>query len=95
MTSIAPRRICEHCGRSIAVVAGRFARHDPSDRGPILLSCDGSLQPAPMLQEPDDFGTHSLFELVAETTAAEQEYQGASEQGTAVPLFEPVTRIAA
>ena len=95
MTSIAPRRICEHCGRSIAVVAGRFARHDPSDRGPILLSCDGSLQPAPMLQEPDDYGTHSLFELVAECTAAEGERRGIPEQGTVVPLFEPVIPIAA
>lgn len=76
MTSIAPRRICEHCGRSIAVVAGRYARHDPSDRGPILLSCDGSLQPAPLLQEPDRFGTVSLFELVAEYAASEYERRG-------------------
>lgn len=76
MTSIAPRRICDHCGRSIAVVAGRLARHDPSDRGPILLSCDGSLQPAPVLKEPDRFGTVSLFELVAEYAATEYERRG-------------------
>lgn len=80
MTSIAPRRICEHCGRSIAVVAGKFARHDPSDRGAILLSCKGSLKPAPMLQEPDRFGTHSLFELAAEYAANEADRPGADEQ---------------
>jgi hypothetical protein len=32
MSSIAPRRICPHCRRDIAVVSGRFARHDPVDR---------------------------------------------------------------
>lgn len=95
MTSIAPRRICEHCRRSIAVVAGRFARHDPSDRGPILLSCDGSLQPAPMLQEPDDYGTHSLFELVAEHAATEEAGQGVPEQEPAAALFEVVVPLAA
>jgi hypothetical protein len=85
MSSIAPRRICEHCGRSIAVVAGKLARHDPSDRGPILLSCDGSLQPAPMLQEPDRSGTHSLFELVAQYAAAEFARRGVPAQDV---LFE-------
>ena len=80
MTSIAPRRICEHCGRSIAVVAGRFARHDPSDRGPILLSCEGSLTPAPMLQQPDRYGTHSLFELAAEYAASEADHRGVDTQ---------------
>ena len=95
MTSIAPRRICEHCGRSIAVVAGRFARHDPSDRGPILLSCDGSLQPAPMLQEPDEYGTHSLFELAAEHAATEEAGGAAPEQEPAAALFEVVVPLAA
>lgn len=91
MTSIAPRRTCEHCGRSIAVVAGRFARHDPSDRGPILLSCEGSLTPAPMLQEPDRFGTHSLFELVAEYGASEAARRGVDAQA----LFDGVFPLAA
>jgi hypothetical protein len=89
MTSIAPRRICEHCGRSIAVVAGKFARHDPADRGAILLSCEGSLKPAPMLQQPDRYGTHSLFELVAEYAASEPTVQGVTEQtllGDILPL---------
>jgi hypothetical protein len=89
MTSIAPRRICEHCGRSIAAGAGRSARHDPADRGPILLSCVGSLQPAPMLQEPDRYGTHSLFELVAEYAATEGARRGIPEEETAA-LFESV-----
>lgn len=86
MTSIAPRRICEHCGRSIAVVAGKFARHDPYDRGPVLLSCEGSLTPAPMLQEPDRFGTASLFELVAEYASGDAARRGGGEQG----LFDDV-----
>lgn len=66
MSSIAPRRICEHCGRSIAVISGRFARHDPIDRGPILLSCHGSLQQAPIWDLPDRSGTRSLLDLLAE-----------------------------
>lgn len=41
VSSIASRRIREHCGRGIAVVAGRFARHDPAGRSTILLSCAG------------------------------------------------------
>jgi hypothetical protein len=65
MNPITPRRICDHCGRSIAVVGGRFARHDPRDRGPLLLSCPGSLQAALRLEDPDPVGTASLFELVA------------------------------
>jgi hypothetical protein len=77
------------------VVAGRFARHDPSDRGPILLSCDGSLQPAPMLQEPDEYGTHSLFELAAECADDEEATEAAAEQETAVPLFEVTVPLAA
>ena len=62
--SMAPRRICPHCKRDIAVVAGRFARHDPVDRGPILLSCHGSLQQAPIWDLPDSSGTPSLFDLL-------------------------------
>ncbi len=64
MSSIAPRRICPHCKRDIAVVSGRFARHDPVDRGPILLSCHGSLQTAPIWDLPDPSGTPSLFDLL-------------------------------
>jgi hypothetical protein len=90
--SIAPRRTCKHCGRSIAVVAGKFARHDPSDRGSILLSCDGSLKPAPLLQQqPDRYGTHSLFELVAEYAASEANRRGVDEQ----TLFGAVFQLAA
>jgi hypothetical protein len=66
LSSIAPRRICPHCKRDIAVVAGRFARHDPIDRGPILLSCHGSLQQAPIWDLPDRSGTRSLLDLLAE-----------------------------
>lgn len=62
----APRRICPHCKRDIAVVSGRFARHDPIDRGPILLSCHGSLQQAPIWDLPDRSGTRSLLDLLAE-----------------------------
>ncbi|MGC5565703.1 hypothetical protein ACPYPG_23070 [Streptomyces sp. FR-108] len=38
------RRICPECRREIAVVAGRFARHDPAGaRGSgELVSCPGS-----------------------------------------------------
>ncbi|MEU6403613.1 hypothetical protein [Streptomyces sp. NPDC046985] len=44
----ARRRICPACRREIAVVAGRFARHDPPGaRGSGgLTSCPGSRQPA-------------------------------------------------
>lgn len=79
MSSITPRRTCEHCGRSIAVVGGRFARHDPRDRGPVLLSCPGSLQAAQLLEDPDATGTASLFELVArqDQAAAPQDRQDA------------------
>jgi hypothetical protein len=47
------------------VVAGRFARHDPANRGPILVSCPASLTPAPKW-EVGPAGTLSLFELVEE-----------------------------
>ncbi|HEY8978107.1 MAG TPA: hypothetical protein VIU15_00815 [Streptomyces sp.] len=42
------RRTCPECRREIAVVAGRFARHDPPgarDTG-ALTSCPGSRSPA-------------------------------------------------
>ncbi|MFJ8358696.1 hypothetical protein [Streptomyces sp. NPDC093984] len=39
-----PRRTCPECRRDIAVVAGRYARHDPPGaRGSgALVSCPGS-----------------------------------------------------
>ncbi|MFF3244645.1 hypothetical protein ACFYWY_13120 [Streptomyces sp. NPDC002870] len=53
----APRRRCPVCRREIAVVAGRFARHDPagSRTAAELVSCPGSRRQAhldPALQ-PD------------------------------------------
>jgi len=36
------RRNCPECRREIAVVAGRFARHDPPGSGSELVSCPGS-----------------------------------------------------
>lgn len=66
MRSKAPRRYCGHCGRSIAVVAGRFARHDPYRRPADLTSCAGSYQLAPILQDTDRCGTRSLFDLLSE-----------------------------
>ncbi|WP_078612962.1 hypothetical protein [Streptomyces canus] len=42
------RRLCPECRREIAVVAGRFARHDPPgarERGQ-LVSCPGSRRQA-------------------------------------------------
>lgn len=43
-SSRSPRRICPVCGRDIAVVAGRLARHDPPPGvgHAQLTSCDGS-----------------------------------------------------
>ncbi|MEW2225807.1 MULTISPECIES: hypothetical protein [unclassified Streptomyces] len=43
-----PRRRCPQCGREIAVVAGRIARHDPppGPRTATLVSCPGSKSPA-------------------------------------------------
>ncbi|MGX1313848.1 hypothetical protein RKD24_003967 [Streptomyces calvus] len=43
------RRPCPECRREIAVVAGRYARHDPPGaRGSgELTSCPGSRRPAP------------------------------------------------
>ncbi|MFJ9814050.1 hypothetical protein ACIRU3_02035 [Streptomyces sp. NPDC101151] len=42
------RRTCPVCRREIAVVAGRFARHDPpgAREGGELVSCSGSRQQA-------------------------------------------------
>jgi hypothetical protein len=68
--SRAPRRHCRTCERSIAVVAGRFARHDPPNRGPDLVSCPGSLTEAPILDEPDRAGTPSLFDLLEQPDSA-------------------------
>ncbi|MBH5336532.1 hypothetical protein IHE55_17835 [Streptomyces pactum] len=52
-----PRRACPVCTRRIAVVGGRFARHDPPGRrsGFDLVSCPGSRRIAPLLQEPPLF----------------------------------------
>lgn len=47
-------------------MTGRFARDDPIDRGPILMSCHGSLQRAPIWDLPDRSGTRSLLDLLAE-----------------------------
>ncbi|WP_286256192.1 hypothetical protein [Streptomyces graminofaciens] len=40
------RRNCPECRREIAVVAGRFARHDPPGATGELVSCPGSRSPA-------------------------------------------------
>ncbi|TXJ75164.1 hypothetical protein E2C11_24325 [Streptomyces lavendulae] len=42
------RRTCPVCHREIAVVAGRFARHDPpaAREGARLVSCEGSRRQA-------------------------------------------------
>lgn len=40
------RRSCPVCLREIAVVAGRFARHDPPGASGDLVSCPGSRKPA-------------------------------------------------
>ncbi|KUJ66929.1 hypothetical protein ACZ90_31340 [Streptomyces albus subsp. albus] len=52
MTS--PRRACPVCTRRIAVVGGRFARHDPPGRRADyeLVSCPGSRRLAPLLGAP-------------------------------------------
>ncbi|MFJ2609377.1 hypothetical protein ACIQOU_21590 [Streptomyces sp. NPDC091279] len=43
-----PRRRCPECRREIAVVAGRFARHDPpaARENVRLVSCPGSRRQA-------------------------------------------------
>ncbi|PIM67572.1 hypothetical protein CTU88_37005 [Streptomyces sp. JV178] len=40
------RRSCPECRREIAVVAGRFARHDPPGVSRELVSCPGSRRQA-------------------------------------------------
>ncbi|MGW3205773.1 hypothetical protein [Streptomyces sp. NPDC001135] len=55
-----PRRTCPVCRRDIAVVAGRFARHDPpgSRQGGALVSCAGSrrqAQPGPLQPTLDGY----------------------------------------
>ncbi|WP_327358332.1 hypothetical protein [Streptomyces sp. NBC_01304] len=42
--SSSPRRPCPECGRDVAVVGGRLARHDPPTGrgGAELVSCTGS-----------------------------------------------------
>ncbi|MFK8911948.1 hypothetical protein [Streptomyces sp. YS-3] len=50
MPSVSPRRSCPSCGRAVAVVAGRYVRHDPRARvagGGELTLCPGSKRPAP------------------------------------------------
>ncbi|MGC9381541.1 hypothetical protein [Streptomyces sp. MH13] len=48
MVSSSRRRTCPECRREIAVVAGRYARHDPSGARASgeLVSCPGSRRPA-------------------------------------------------
>ncbi|MCX5388257.1 hypothetical protein OOJ98_33905 [Streptomyces sp. NBC_00083] len=47
--SVSPRRTCPSCGRSVAVVAGKFVRHDPrSHEGVELVLCAGSKRRAPL-----------------------------------------------
>ncbi|MGW8063571.1 hypothetical protein ACVV2G_15170 [Streptomyces ziwulingensis] len=48
MASSSRRRACPECRREIAVVAGRYARHDPPGaRGSSeFVSCAGSRRPA-------------------------------------------------
>jgi hypothetical protein len=47
-SSAARRRSCPECRRDIAVVGGRFARHDPPGARAAgeLVSCPGSRRPA-------------------------------------------------
>ncbi|MFI6683106.1 hypothetical protein [Streptomyces sp. NPDC050485] len=48
MPSVSPRRPCPFCGRAVAVVAGRYVRHDPRTReGGGLTLCPGSKRRAP------------------------------------------------
>ncbi|GAA0405179.1 hypothetical protein [Streptomyces luteireticuli] len=68
----APRRTCPVCSREIAVVGGRYARHDPPGRRVSydLVSCPGSRRSAPLLateprlfdpEEPPMDGQGQLF----------------------------------
>ncbi|MEU7104145.1 hypothetical protein ACFQ2B_11460 [Streptomyces stramineus] len=67
-----PRRTCPVCSREIAVVGGRYARHDPPGRRASydLISCPGSRRSAPLLstaprlfdpEEPPMEGQQQLF----------------------------------
>ncbi|WP_101389077.1 hypothetical protein [Streptomyces sp. TLI_146] len=50
MPSVSPRRPCPSCGRAVAVVAGKYVRHDPRTRasgGGELTLCPGSKRRAP------------------------------------------------
>lgn len=71
-----PRRICPDCHREIAIPGGRFARHDPPDRGPGLVSCPGSLKPAPLFERSlsRPAGTVPLFDLfdLADSVAGQE-----------------------
>lgn len=69
---MSPRRPCPVCAREIAVVGGRFARHDPPGRRTVLelVSCPGSRRIAPMMapaerlfdpEEPPFPGQQPLF----------------------------------
>jgi hypothetical protein len=67
MTSIAPRRECPECHREIAVVSGRYARHDPPGRRPgaPLISCPGSHTPHETTRLAlGAGGTPSIYELI-------------------------------
>ncbi|WP_171164161.1 hypothetical protein [Streptomyces sp. I05A-00742] len=68
----APRRTCPVCSREIAVVGGRYARHDPPGRRISFefISCPGSRRSAPLLateprlfdpEEPPMEGQGQLF----------------------------------
>ncbi|MFI9721592.1 hypothetical protein ACIHFE_18375 [Streptomyces sp. NPDC052396] len=72
--SSSPRRTCPVCSREIAVVGGRYARHDPPGRRTAfsyeLISCPGSRRSAPLLataprlfdpEEPPMDGQGQLF----------------------------------
>ncbi|MFF1480355.1 hypothetical protein ACFVYD_22830 [Streptomyces sp. NPDC058301] len=53
MPSVSPRRPCPSCGRAVAVVAGKYVRHDPRTRtggGGELTLCPGSKRRAPASQ---------------------------------------------
>ncbi|MEV5931283.1 hypothetical protein AB0L56_00580 [Streptomyces sp. NPDC052079] len=60
-----PRRPCPECRREIAVVAGRYARHDPPGaRGSReLTSCSGSRRRAPLGAEQPSLDGHVVPEF--------------------------------
>ncbi|WP_236603035.1 hypothetical protein [Streptomyces sp. DEF1AK] len=65
-----PRQTCPVCHRSVATPAGKFARHDPPDSAGVpgfLISCTGSLRPAPA-----DGEQPLLFEVGAGAAGAGQ-----------------------